>query len=289
VRVSGDMSYQDNLFYQLSGEDDRTKPLVIFVNGWCLSERYWRGCVETISKEYPCLTYDGKGFGRSKAAPGTNATIDSCADDLIELVTKLGFWAEKRQFHVVGHSLGAVVALHFAALAEKQALLASTTIINSGSFDDNEPQGSRLNTFVKFFVQIKTLFDLPLIRRAVISRSVARPISSEDERIIVQDIARSDKKLALELSLSSLEAGNLRRYRQEIIATKMPLLLIVGDKDATIPPKGMYNIRQLKPQSGFVAFTDCGHLPMLEQPDRFNQVLLEHFSNIPVEQAGTKA
>jgi 2-succinyl-6-hydroxy-2,4-cyclohexadiene-1-carboxylate synthase len=272
------------LYYQVWGEDDGKRPPVIFVNGWCLSERYWYTTAEAISKQYPCLTYDSRGFGRSNAqnlSPKYAATIDSCTDELVALVKKLGWWEQKRAFHVVGHSLGAVVAVHFAAIAQNQAQLASLTIINSGSFDENEPQGSRLNTFVKIFVQVKGLFDLPFIRQSVISRSVARSIPVEYERLIVQDIARSDKQSALELSLSSLEMENLRRYRREILATTFPVLLIVGDKDATIPPKGMYNIKRFKPQSSFVAFPDCGHLPMLEQPKRFVEILLKHFSHAP--------
>jgi pimeloyl-ACP methyl ester carboxylesterase len=60
-------------------------------------------------------------------------------------------------------------------------------------------------------------------------------------------------------------------------ALKARLLLIVGDKDATIPPAGMYNIKRFKPESHLVAFQDCGHLPMLERAERFAETLAAHF------------
>lgn len=275
-------------YYKLWGDTTGQTPLVVFVNGWCLSERYWRECAKIVSRDYPCLTYDSKGFGRSGGQNfplNYTASIDNCTAELIDLLDKLGFWEQKRAFHIVGHSLGGVIAVHFAALAQQRGQLASLTIINSGSFDENEPQGSRLNTFVKIFVQVKRFFDLPLVRKSVINRSVALPISAEFERVIVGDIAQANKRLALELSLSALAIENLSRYRQEIIAITAPVLLMVGDKDATIPPKGMYNIKKFKPQSRFVVFPDCGHLPMLEQPKRFTNALLEHFSHAPANQA----
>lgn len=268
------------LYYQIHHLEEK-QPLVIFVNGWCLSDRYWQPCIERISAQFPALTYDARGFGRSRGGtivPDFHATIDSGTDELLELTRKLNLWDDNRTFHVVGHSLGAVIAAHFATRVESEGRLASLTIINSGSFDESEPQGNTLNTFVKIFVNVKGLFDLPLIRKAVVGRSVALPIPPQYERVLSEDIARSDRRLALELSLSSLELINLKRYRQELISIKSPLLLIVGDKDATIPPKGMYNIKQLKPQSSFVPFADCGHLPMLEQPDRFAKTLLKHFT-----------
>jgi pimeloyl-ACP methyl ester carboxylesterase len=122
------------------------------------------------------------------------------------------------------------------------------------------------------------LFGLPGLRQAVVSRSIGLPIGPEYERLIVEDIVNSDKRLALDLSLSSLEQVNLKRYREELLAIRANILLVVGDKDKTIPPKGMYNIKSFRPESELVPFPKCGHLPMLEQPERFARVLMDHFA-----------
>lgn len=265
------------LYYERRGPRDR--PLVLFFNGWCLSARYWQEAANYLERDYEVLLWDSRGFGRSQLGnrprpTSYRATIESGAAEAWQLLTSLGL--ENRLCHVVGHSLGAVTAAHFASEAEARQQLASLTIVNSGSFDEDEPQGSRLNSFVKVFVKVKRVFDLPLVRSAVIARSVARPIAARYARMITEDFALADEQLALELALSSLETSGLARYRQELIGLEARLLLIVGDQDATIPPKGMYNIKRFKPAAHFVPFADCGHLPMLEQPLSFGRTLAEY-------------
>ncbi len=264
------------LFYERRGPEDSGGPLVIFFNGWCLSGRYWGEAVVRLEGAHSLLVFDGRGFGRSLPGRGPlpvscRATIEAEVAEAWTLLAKLGL--ATRSYQVVGHSLGGVTAALFAAQAEAKGQLAGLTIVNSGSFEENEAQGSQLNTFVKIFVKVKRAFDLPLVRRAVVARSVARPIPARYARIITEDFALADGRMALELSLSSLEVATLRQYRACLEGLAAPLLLIVGDRDATIPPKGMYNIGRFKPAARLVSFADCGHLPMLEDPDRFAGVL----------------
>ncbi len=273
------------LYYELRGPEDPIQPLIIFFNGWCLSARYWQETATRLEKQHSLLLFDSRGFGRSRlpdsaSAKAYHATIDSGAAEAEQLLERLGLG--ERSYHVVGHSLGAVTAAHFAVQAEQRGRLSSLTIVNSGSFDEFEPQGSRLNTFVKIFVKIKPAFDLPLIRGAVVARSIARPIPARYTRTITEDFGLANERLALELSLSSLERANLARYRAELSRLQANLLLVVGDRDATIPPIGMYNIKKFKPASKLVAFSDCGHLPMLERPTEFTQTLIEQFEQFQV-------
>jgi pimeloyl-ACP methyl ester carboxylesterase len=267
------------LYYELHGPVDSEQPLVVLFNGWLLSARYWQETVQRLEKQHPLLLFDSRGFGRSRPSgsgyAAYHANIDSGVEETQLLLEKLNLAG--RRYHVVGHSLGAVTAAHFAALAEARGQLTSLTIINSGSFDDNEPQGNRLATFFKLFVKIKGFFNLPLVRVAVVGRSVARPIPGRYALNITEDFTLADERLALEISLSSVDAKVLARYRNELKQLKAPLLLLVGDRDATIPPKGMYNIKKFKPEARLAAFSDCGHLPMLERPADFCQTLASHF------------
>ncbi|MEI6043833.1 MAG: alpha/beta hydrolase [Chloroflexota bacterium] len=285
------------VYYELNGSAySGERPLVLFFNGWCLSSRYWEETVRYLEKEWTLLNYDGRGFGRSSSdnhplEDKVRFTIESSADEAEELLAFViskaksqeqrdedeGAKRQKHKVHVVGHSLGAVTATHFASRLEAQGLLASLTIINSGSFEPNVMQGSTLSLFVSIFVLTKNLFDLPLLRNSVVGRSINQPIAEQYARVITRDFVEADRWAALELSRSSLTVPTLKRYRRELETLKSPLLLIVGDKDATIPPAGMYNIKRFKPAADLVAFPDCGHLPMLERAERFAESLGNHF------------
>lgn len=272
------------VYYEQRGPAvSRNNTLIIFFNGWCLSARYWEETACRLEKDWPLLLFDGRGFGRSNPptqplSPGYHVSVESGvaeAEALLE-VLKLN---QGVKYHVVGHSLGGVTASHFAARAEARGALATLTIVNSGSFEPNARQGSTLDFFVNVFVRTKSLFDLPVIRRSVVARSTYRPIAERDARAITGDFVQADRRAALELSRSSLLASTLRRYRRELEELKSPLLLIVGDRDATIPPAGMYNIKRFKPDSHLIAFPDCGHLPMLEKVERFSDALTTHFQS----------
>ena len=268
------------LYYERRGPP--TGPLIVFFNGWCLSGRYWQPTIARLEADFSTLIFDSRGFGRSQVgrrAVGANyhASIEGGAAEAHALLGRLGL-DSGQAYHVVGHSLGGVTAAHFAAQAEQQGRLASLTVVNSGSFGPEEAQGSQLETFVKLFVRIKGWFDLPVVRQAVVSRSVARPLPAAYARLITQDFALAEARLALELSHSSLAASSLTRYRGELAGLRAALLLVVGDRDATIPPKGMYNIARFRPDARLAAFADCGHLPMLESPTRFAEVLAEHIT-----------
>lgn len=41
-------------------------PVLVFIHGWLLSRNYWKPSIERLSKHYPCLIYDLRGFGDSQ-------------------------------------------------------------------------------------------------------------------------------------------------------------------------------------------------------------------------------
>jgi pimeloyl-ACP methyl ester carboxylesterase len=268
------------IFYELStpAEPEGT---VIFINAWCSSARYWKETVKRISSRFQTLTYDQPGIGRSlskeKPLPATyKGTIDNGSNEVLELVEHLQLL--DKPVHVVGHSLGVVIATHLATLLESRGKLASLTIINCGSFEIEDRKGEILIPFIKLVVNVKRILELPGLRQLTIRKLTARPIESSYEQIIINDMVASDIRIARELALSSLTPINLERYHHEVGALKAPLLLVVGDRDGTIPTKGMYNIKRFKPTANLVPFPDCGHFLMLERPNRFAEVLLQHLS-----------
>jgi len=50
-------------------------------------------------------------------------------------------------------------------------------------------------------------------------------------------------------------------------------LLIWGKNDNVTPPEVCETFHKLIPQSEIAWFDECGHAPMMEYPDKFNDVL----------------
>jgi 3-oxoadipate enol-lactonase len=61
----------------------------------------------------------------------------------------------------------------------------------------------------------------------------------------------------------------------------VPTLVITGDQDRVYPPELAERIARRIPGAKLAVLEDCGHLSNLEQPERFNQVLLDFLQQYP--------
>src|ERR1700704_4475916 len=111
---------------QIYYKDWGTGQPVVFSHGWPLSADAWEDQMAFLGAHgYRCLAPDRRGHGRS-SQPWNGNDMDTYADDLAELVTKLDL---KQAIHV-GHSTGGgevarYIARHGTKHVAKAALIAS--------------------------------------------------------------------------------------------------------------------------------------------------------------------
>ena len=102
---SGDIS----LHYQVQGEGD---PLVL-IHGLGANMAFWyMGIARVLAARFKVITYDLRGHGRSSMPPN-GYNLPGMAGDLNRLLNHLHI----DKAHVVGHSFGARVAMHFSLRA----------------------------------------------------------------------------------------------------------------------------------------------------------------------------
>jgi pimeloyl-ACP methyl ester carboxylesterase len=91
-------------------------PPVILIHGFGGNLELWHlKLVPTLRQKYQVVTYDLRGHGRSDQPPSGYTTRDM-ADDLMGLMDALNI----EHAHMVGHSLGADIALHTALIAPER-------------------------------------------------------------------------------------------------------------------------------------------------------------------------
>ena len=56
---------------------------------------------------------------------------------------------------------------------------------------------------------------------------------------------------------------------------KLPCLIIWGKNDNVTPPEVGIEFNNLLPNSDLVWIDKCGHAPMMEHPEKFNEILLD--------------
>jgi pimeloyl-ACP methyl ester carboxylesterase len=88
-------------------------PALLFLHGITGSRRYWQKKVRALEREYCLLMPDLLGFGLSPK-PYLEYTIDVFRDSVRGFVEEMDL--ASRPLTIVGHSLGALIALEYAAL-----------------------------------------------------------------------------------------------------------------------------------------------------------------------------
>lgn len=276
-----------NMFYTDMAENDpalKNKPVVLFVNGWAISSRYWKPLIEKLTPDYRCVTYDQSGTG--KTAIETNHkpsfTIQGFADEAAALIEHLGL-NNGRKLHIIGHSMGGMVATEL-SLRFSDSLL-SSTILACGIFEENALTSIGLmflGGLIDFSMNLRNIFQVEPLKSLFIKRAATAEIGREYGNIIVEDFVTSDKDATNAVGHFSIDREVLRTYTKHVIEIASPVLCCVGMKDHTIPPEGtvtLFHTRKQKAGSPtrLVQFMNLGHLPMLEDTKRFAEQLKKHF------------
>ena len=89
-------------------------PTVVFLHGLCLSQMSWVRHIQLLchTGAVRVVSYDHRGHGRSGQAPVSSYRPDQLADDLAHILASLKL---SGPLVLVGHSLGAMVALSYLA------------------------------------------------------------------------------------------------------------------------------------------------------------------------------
>ena len=68
--------------------------------------------------------------------------------------------------------------------------------------------------------------------------------------------------------------------KDELVHIKVPTMLIWGKDDQITPPFVADEFHKYIVNSDLAFIDKCGHAPMMERPDEFNQILSQFFAKI---------
>ena len=160
--------------------------------------------------------------------------------------------------HLLGNSLGGHVALlHTLKHPEKIksiTLTGSSGLFESGMGDSYPKRGD--------YEYIKKKTEITFYDPATATKELVDEVYG-----IVNNRIKAIKIIALAKSAISNNLG------EEISQIKKPTLLIWGNNDQVTPPFVGREFHKLITTSELYFVDKCGHAPMMERPDEFNQIL----------------
>jgi non-heme chloroperoxidase len=243
-------------------------PPILFIHGWSQNHLCWGKQYESaLAGEFRLVAYDLRGHGMSEAPPGPGHYTDAklWADDMAAIIGQLGL----ERPVLVGWSYGAFVicdyvrtygqdriaAVNFVEGAVKLGEAAFGTLIGPG--------------FLDHFVDL-TADDLPTnIRgmRAFLRACMAKPLPADDfETALCWNMVVAPR---IRASLAARQIDG-----DDVLRTLMvPLLVTQGRADTVVLPAMAEHVLAICPTAEASWYEGAGHLPHLQEPERFNREL----------------
>ena len=251
-------------YYELLGTGDP----VLLVPGLGATCAMWSGVADELAKSFSLILLDNRGLGRSIA----KRPPQSLSDFAVDLVELLAFLQLERA-HVIGLSLGGIIAQQL-ALDHPSRIDRLVLISCTNRF------GPYLLEVAKLLAQALRHFPPELYRRTVellgTSPGYLDAHADEIEERIKMACSQEVPRKALARQLRCLGCNDIadpQHYR--IIA---PTLVISGALDTLIPARYGRKMADEIPGSEFVSLPDCGHNPLIEQPENVVPRVIEFLS-----------
>ena len=236
--------------------------LVVLLHGLGGSRIAWEPQLAALSAAgYLAAAWDMPGYGAS-ALP-REWTFDSLAASAASWISGFGTGAA----HVVGLSMGGMVALHLA--------LASPALVRSLVLCDTSPAfGFDGSTDARTWIESR----LAPIRSGATPASMASGVLGSIMAPGAAGVAEAAAAMAridpdaFEGAVRCLPTHDVRERLAEIAA---PTLVIVGELDRETPPSYARHLAGGIRDSRYVEIAGAGHISNLEQPAQFNAALVD--------------
>ena len=245
-------------------------PPVVLLHGVGGLHAAWRPQLDALSDRYRVVAWDmpgygGEGIDGAMTFAGLAAALGALLDDLGGMPV-----------HVVGHSMGGMVAQEF-AVAGQDRLASLTLVATSPAF--GRPDGD----FQKKFVaeRLRPLDDgrgmAGVADSAVMAGLIgplAEPGALEAVRACMARVPEAGYRAAIRC-ITTFER------RDALGAIAVPTLVIAGEADPNAPAPMMERMAAKIPGARYACMAGTGHFGNLERPDEFNALLSEFIKPTP--------
>jgi len=244
-------------YYRLDGNDAR--PVLIFSHSLGCDHTQWDPQAAALAPYFRVLRYDTRGHGATDGPPG-EYSVELLARDLLAVADAL----EIRQFAFCGLSLGGMIGQWLAANAADR-LTAVVLANTSAKFPDPSIMEGRRRTVLEQ--------GMAAIEESVMGRffSAGRLGANPPEVAGIRRVVLATNPAGYAGCCAAVRELDQVRLLPTI---RMPVLIIVGDRDVSTPWSGHGAILAREMAHARVEHLPAAHLSNLECPRSFTAALL---------------
>lgn len=229
--------------------------------------------IEILMKQYACLSFDNRGIGASQPV-GRPLTVSQMAADALALIDKAGW----RSAHVVGHSLGGLIALQLALNAKSRVRSLSLMCSFARGAD-----ATRMTTDL-LWISIRLRLGSKRLRREAFMELVLPPgqakspppgLAERIGKILGHDVAEMPPITSQQVK--AMRSHDVTRRLGELAG--IPTLVINGDKDMIARPSSGRAIAAGIQGARYIEIPGASHAFPILQPERCASLVLEHLAD----------
>lgn len=258
------------LYYEESGSGEA----VILLHAHSFDLRMWDAQVEALAQHYRVIRYDLRGYGKS-SMPDPRRFFRH-VDDLAQLIQRL----EISKVHLIGLSLGSMVAVDYLALYPEKVL--SVSAASSGLYvsedaqwlpfteEEQSEEDSAQND-----VDI-TAFKQEWFQGLLGSCGPNRETIKNELWVMIREWSAWQPLYERRWPLVGPSLiDSLKRN-----SASVPLLIIIGQEDSNGSRESSTRLAELMPQAQTVYLEQSGHMSNMETPEAFNEALQSFIQSI---------
>lgn len=257
------------LAYRVRGDG----PPVVLIQGAGVHGDGWRPQVDALTSRYRCLWFDNRGIGQSQPM-GAAPSVEQMAEDVEVLMDAEGWKAA----HVVGHSIGGLVALHLAltnpARVRSLALLCTFT---------RGRDATRLSPWI-IWAGLRSRIGSRRQRRHAFLRLVMPPgdLTTTDRDALAASLAPlfghdlADQPPAALKQLRAIRGYDATSRLGDLAG--VPVLVVTAAHDRIAPPALGRALATAVPGARYVEIPDAAHGVTIQRAERVSALLFEHLA-----------
>ncbi|HKK23671.1 MAG TPA: alpha/beta fold hydrolase BchO [Pseudohaliea sp.] len=246
-------------------------PAALLLHGTAAATHSWRGLLPALAEEFTVVAPDLPGHGFTGRGPEACYSLPGMASAVAALLEALAL----SPCLAVGHSAGAAIALRM--VLDGRISPDAVVSINGALLPFRGLPGQLFSPAARLLARLDFVPRM-VSRRATDPAAVSRLLRDTGSRLDETGVALYRRLMCspahVAATIAMMSRWDLGPMTREYPDLAVPLLLVVGESDGTVPPQEAARVARLVPGARVQPLPGLGHLAHEEEPGRLAELII---------------